>query len=74
MSFTELIEELHKLSPEEVEMVRREIESLPNEKTFEETPEMSAAIDEGLRSLREEPTLTLEELRKEMQTWSIDSK
>ena len=35
---------------------------------------MIAAINEGLRSLREEGTITLEELRKEMLTWTIDSK
>jgi hypothetical protein len=40
----------------------------------EETPEMLAAIDEGLRSLREEPTMTLEELRKDVRTWTLDSK
>jgi hypothetical protein len=73
MSFTELMEELHKLSPEEREMVRRELEGL-EEPAFEATPEMLAAIEEGERSLREEPTLTLEELRKEMLTWTIDSK
>jgi hypothetical protein len=73
MSFTELIEELHKLSPEEREVVRRELDGL-NEPEFEATPEMLAAIEEGERSLREEPTMTLEELRKEMLTWTIDSK
>ena len=52
MSFTELIEELHKLSPEEREMVRRELEGL-EEPAFEATPEMLAAIEEGERSLRE---------------------
>lgn len=35
----------------------------------EETPEMLAAIDEGLRSLRTEPTLSAEEIRRNIRTW-----
>jgi len=73
MSLTELIQKIHELSPEEQEIIRRELDGL-HEQDFEETPEMLAAIDEGLRSLREEPTITLEELRKEMRTWTLDSK
>jgi thioesterase domain-containing protein len=73
MSLTELIQKIHELSPEDQEIVRRELDGL-QERELEETPEMLAAIDEGLRSLREEPTTTLEELRKEMLTWTTDSK
>jgi hypothetical protein len=73
MSVTEIIQELPKLSPEDRHVLRQELDEryLTD---FEETPEMLAAIDEGLRSLKEEPTMTLDELRAEMRTWTIDSK
>ncbi len=74
MSFTELIEELRKLSPEELEAVQRTLDEVRQTEDFVPTPEMAAAIEEGRRSLREEPTVTLEELREEMKTWRIDSK
>jgi transcription elongation GreA/GreB family factor len=74
MSFTELIQELHKLSPDELEAVQREIDEVRQAKDIEETPELLAAIDEGIRSAREEPLITLEELREEMRTWLTDSK
>ena len=73
MSVNEIIQELPKLSPEDRHLLRQELEEHYLE-DFEETPEMLAAIDEGLRSLREEPTITLEELREEMRWWTLDSK
>jgi len=72
VSLTELIQKIHELSPEEQEIVRRELDELPQEE-FEATPEMLAAIDEGLRSLREEPTITIEELREKMKSWNFKS-
>jgi hypothetical protein len=72
MSVTEILERLDHLSPDELKVIQDKI-NLLNDDT-EETPEMLAAIDEGLRSLEEEPTITLEELRKEMRTWTFDSK
>jgi hypothetical protein len=73
MSVTDIIEELPKLSPEDRNRLRQELEEkyLQDSK---ETPEMLAAIDEGLRSLKEEGTITLEQLREEMRTWTLDSK
>lgn len=35
-----------------------------------ESPEMLAAIDEGLRSLENEPTLTPEEVRRNLGKWA----
>jgi len=35
----------------------------------EETPEMLAAIDEGLRSLETEPMLSAEEVRQNIRAW-----
>ena len=36
----------------------------------EEAPEMLAAIDEGLRSLETEPTLSVEEVRQNIRAWA----
>jgi hypothetical protein len=73
MSLTEILQELPKLSPEDRHLLRQELEERYLE-DFEETPEMLAALEEGLRSLREEPTLTLEEVEREMRTWTTGSK
>jgi hypothetical protein len=35
----------------------------------QETPEMLAAIDEGLRSLETQPTLSVEEVRRNIRAW-----
>lgn len=72
MSLTELIQKIHELSPEEQEIVRRELDGL-HEQDFEETPEMLAAIDEGLRSLREEGSIPIEEVERRMKSWTFKS-
>jgi len=72
MSFTQLIEEIEKLSPEELALVQQKLDALQNEQV-EETPEMLAAIDEGLRSLREEGSIPIEEVEREMKTWNFKS-
>jgi hypothetical protein len=36
----------------------------------EETPEMLAAIDVGIRSLETEPTLSAEQLRRKLKEWT----
>jgi hypothetical protein len=72
MSVTEIIQKIHELSPEDRETVRRELDGA--ERWADDmTPEMIAAVEEGLRSAREEPTYTIEELRVEMRTWTLDS-
>lgn len=73
MSVNEIIHELPKLSPEDRHRLRRELDERYVQ-DFEETPEMLAVIDEGLRSLKEEGSITLGQLREEMRTWTIDSK
>jgi hypothetical protein len=72
MSITEILEELPKLSVEELDVVRRKLDELHGS-VDEETPELLAAIDEGIRSLREEPTSTLEEMEKRILSWRIKS-
>ncbi|MCE0522095.1 MAG: hypothetical protein LV480_04215 [Methylacidiphilales bacterium] len=72
MSLTELIQKIHELSPEEQEIVRRELDGLQQEE-FEATPEMLAAIDAGRRSSREEGTIPIDDVIKEISTWNTKS-
>lgn len=72
MSLAELIQKIHELSPEEQEIIRRELDGL-HEEAFEATPEMLAAIDEGRRSAREEGTIPIEDVFKEIATWNTKS-
>ena len=57
MSFEEILEELPKLTSEEERRLR---DLLDSELLW--TEEEEQAIEEGLRSLKEEPTMTFEEL------------
>jgi hypothetical protein len=56
------------LPPEDRESLRHWLDD-----TAEETPEMLAAIDEGLRSLREEGGIPIEEVRKNIAQWATKS-
>ncbi len=71
MSVNEILAELEKLSPDERKIVREKLD-LVNE-AFEETPEMMAAIDEGLRSSDEGRSIPIEELERRMKSWTFKS-
>ena len=43
------------------------------DETTEETPEMLAAIDEGLKSLREKGVIPLEDVRRQIPRWTTGS-
>jgi predicted transcriptional regulator len=43
------------------------------DETVEETPEMLAAIDAGLRSLKEKGVIPLEEVRQQLPRWVTKS-
>ena len=64
---TEVERALEKFSPAQMQEVADWIAArlLP-----EETPEMLAAIDEGLRSLENEPTLSADEVRRNIRAWA----
>ncbi len=72
MSVNEILQELETLSADELKAVRDKIESL-HEVSEEETPEMLAAINEGLRSLKEEGSIPIEDVMKEIETWRLKS-
>lgn len=64
MSLKEILEELPKLTQEEKRHLWGVLEQELAQGTGEESPELLAAIDEGIRSLESgEPTYTLEEAR-----------
>jgi hypothetical protein len=71
MSVNDIIQELPKLSPEDRNLLRQELDEHYLQ-DFEETPEMLAAIDEGLRSSREERSYAIEEVFEEMQKWHLE--
>ena len=56
------------LDPAEREELRHWLDE-----TVEETPEMLAAIDEGLRSLKEKGVVPLEDVRKKIPQWTTKS-
>lgn len=62
---TEIQTALEKLTEDE----QREVAAWLEAKLWPETPAMLAAIDEGERSLREEPTISAEELRRKIEDW-----
>ena len=64
----EIQEAILHLPPQERESLRQWLDG-----TEEETPEMLAAIDEGLRSLREKGVIPLEEVRKKIPLWATGS-
>ena len=63
---TEIEAAIEKLPPEE----QREIADWLNSRLIEETPEMLAALDEGIRSLETEPKVTLEDARRKIKGWT----
>jgi hypothetical protein len=68
MSVHEIIAELPKLSEQERELILQRLVNLGA--PFEPTPAMEAAIQEGLRSLREEKTYSGAEVRARIAAWT----
>jgi predicted transcriptional regulator len=64
----EIQEAILQLDPADREELRHWLDE-----TAEETPEMLAAIDEGLRSLKEKGRIPLEDVRKELRSWVTKS-
>jgi len=73
MSATDILDELPKLTPTELQRIHERILELEESQEVEETPELLAAIDEGLRSLENEPTYTPDEVRARIAQWTSKS-
>jgi hypothetical protein len=61
VSVTEILDELPKLKAEERQLLFQRLSELEAE-AIEETPEMLAAIDEGIRSLEQHGAVPIEEV------------
>ena len=68
MSVLEILQELPKLSTNNQELIRERLDALQVE-SFEETSEILAAIDAGIRSAETEPSWTVEQVRGEIASW-----
>lgn len=64
----EIQEAILLLPPQDRESLRHWLDD-----TEEETPEMLAAIDVGLRSLRDKGVIPLEQVRQHIATWATKS-
>ncbi len=64
----EIQEAILRLPPQDREALRHWLDD-----TEEETPEMLAAIDEGLRSLREKEVIPLGQVRQNIAAWATKS-
>ena len=49
---------------------QRELADWLNSRLLEDTPEMLAALDAGIRSLATEPKLPLEDVRRKIAAWA----
>lgn len=49
---------------------QRELADWLNARLIEETPAMLAALDEGIRSLETEPTVSIEDVRGKIKGWA----
>jgi hypothetical protein len=47
-----------------------EVAAWLNSRLIEETPEMLAVIDEGIRSLETEPKVPIEDVRRKLKAWA----
>lgn len=73
MSVNEIMQELEKLSPDELSAIQEKLNLMRSADDDEETPEMLAAIDEGLRSSAEGKNIPIEVVMEEMKTWKFKS-
>lgn len=72
MSTTEILEELPRLAREEREKIWERLEEIELEE-MEATPEVLAAIEEGIRSAETEPGWTVEQVRGKIASWVTKS-
>ena len=70
MSATEILEQLPKLSPNDLQVVHERILELKEVHEIEAGAELNAAIALGLESLESEPTVTLDEARRKISQWA----
>jgi hypothetical protein len=70
MSTSEILAELPKLSPEDLEAVWSEAGGLLERYTLVPSSALLTAIEAGDASLANEPSVTLDEARRRVRSWS----
>lgn len=70
MSTTEILDELPKLTPAELEIICRRAMELHRGQNIEATPELLAAIDEADESFAKEGGVDLAEARRIVASWN----
>ena len=70
MSTTEILEELPRLNPAELESIYRRAVELHQGKTVEASPELLAAIDEADASFAKEGGVSLDEAVRIVASWN----
>ncbi len=70
MSMSEILDELPRLSEGDRQTILRRLIQLDAGLEVDETPEILAAIDEGVRSMESGPGITLEEARQRVAGWT----
>jgi len=70
MSTTEILDELPKLTPAELETVYRRAVELHQGRTVEASPELLAAIDAADESFAKEGGVSLDEARRIAASWN----
>ena len=73
MSVEQLLEEFGRLTEPEREAFLQGAGLVAQDLELEESPEFIAFVEEGIRSAEEEPTITLEELKRQMASWPTRS-
>ncbi len=69
MSMNEILEEIPRLSANEREVLLHRLVEIDASADLEETPEMLAAIDAGIRSIETGRGVPLEEARRCLDEW-----
>jgi len=69
MSMTEILEEFPRLSDGERQIILRQLIQFDAGLEVDETPEMLASIDAGVRSMETGPGVPLEEARRRIAGW-----
>ena len=70
MSTTEILEELPKLKLADRWAILQRLSELETKEEIQPSPEMTAAIELGLRSAESEPCYTVEEVRDKATQWA----
>jgi hypothetical protein len=70
MSATEILDELPRLTPAELEMIYRRAVELHQGQTLEASPELLAAIDEADESIAKDDGASVAEARRIVASWN----